>query len=259
LKAIFALAQAELQSTFGMQLVELPSREKADLKSRRQLASQGAKASGASSGSSKSWILVSILPEKYKKDPGIVTPTNAGGSKEAEASYIALYSFVISVIYLNNGVLPEAKLERYLKRVNAETYTTVGATEKVLARMVKEGYVEKRRDTSSGEENIEWVVGPRGKVEVGIKGVKGLVKGVYGFQGTEDDAEVEDEEEELDRKLRRSLGIREEAPRIIVDGGGAEGRDSDAEVEAEGSRKRGGGKGRPRKAAAREVQSDDDE
>jgi melanoma-associated antigen len=238
-----------------MQLVELPSREKADLKSRRQLATQGGKALGASS-SSKSWILVSTLPEKYKTDPGIVTPTNAGGSKEAEASYTALYSFVISVIYLNNGVLPEAKLERYLKRVNAETYTTVGATEKVLARMVKEGYVEKRRDTSNGEENIEWVVGPRGKVEVGIKGVAGLVKGVHGFQGAEDDAEVADEEAELDRKLRRSLGIKEQRPRIVVDGGGAaEGGDSDVEARPEEPRR----KGRPQKMPAREEESPDDD
>lgn len=241
-----------------MQLIELPGREKADLKSRRQLASQGAKVPGASS-SSKSWILVSTLPEKYKTDPRIVTPANAGGSKEAEASYTALYTFIISVIYLNNGVLPEAKLERYLKRVNAETYTTVGATEKVLARMVKEGYVDKRRDTSSGEENIEWVVGPRGKVEVGIKGVQGLVKGVYGFGGTEDDDNVQEEEEELDRKLRRSLGITEEGPRIVVDGEAAE-PDSGAEAEPEDSRRRGdGGRGRPRKAAARQDESDDDD
>jgi hypothetical protein len=219
-----------------MQLIELPSREKADLKSRRQLASQGAKALAATS---KSWILVSTLPKKYKTDLQVVTPTNAGGSREAEAGYTAFYSFVVSVIYLNNGTLPEAKLERYLKRVNAETYTTVGPTEKVLARMVKDGYVEKRRDTSNGEENIEWAVGPRGKVEVGITGVTGLVKGVYGFQGTEDGAQVDGEEEELDRKLKRSLGIKERGPVIVADGGDAEGRDGNAEPPAQDSRRGG--------------------
>jgi melanoma-associated antigen len=243
-----------------MQLVELPSRDKSDLKSRRQLASQGAKSASAGS-TNKSWVLVSTLPERYKRDPGIVTPTNAGGSKEAEASYTALYTFVISVIYLNNGILPEAKLDRYLKRVNAETFTSLGATEKLLARMAKEGYVEKRRDTSTGEENIEWVVGPRGKVEVGIKGVQGLVKGVYGFGGTGDqDMEEQDEEKELDRKLRRSLGIREEGPRIIVEDGGVDVGNDDAEAEPEEPRRRGGGaSGRSRRAATREIRSDDDE
>jgi melanoma-associated antigen len=242
-----------MQSKFGMQLVELPSREKADLKSRRQLAGQGAKALAAGS-SNKSWIVVSTLPEKYKRDPQIVTPTSAGGSRDAEASYTALYSFVVSIIYLNNGVLPEAKLERYLKRVNAEIYTTLGPTDKVLARMVKDGYVEKRRDTSNGEENVEWAAGPRGKVEVGIKGVKGLVKGVYGFQGTDDGAEVDGEEEELDQKLNKSLGIKERGPMIVVDGGGAEGGDGNAEPPPQEPRR----KGRPGKAPAREEDSGDD-
>ena len=244
-----------------MQLVELPSRDKSDLKSRRQLASQGAKSASAGS-TNKSWILASTLPERYKKDPGIVAPTNAGGSKEAEASYTALYTFVISIIYLNNGILPEAKLDRYLKRVNAETYTSLGATEKLLARMAKEGYVEKRRDTSTGEENIEWVVGPRGKVEVGINGVQGLVKGVYGFSGIGDhqDMEDKDEEKELDKKLRRSLGIREEGRRIIVEDVGAEVGNDDAEAEPEEPRRRGGGaRGQPRRAATREIRSDDEE
>ena len=246
-----------------MQLVELPGREKADLKSRRQLVNQGAKAAGANS-SSKSWILVSTLPTRYKTDRRIVTPTNAGGSQDAEASYTALYSFVTSVIYLNNGVLPDAKLERYLKRVNAETYTALGATEKLLARMVKEGYVERRRDTSTGEESIEWVVGPRGKVEVGTKGVMGLVKGVYGFLGADvgdddddDDgggrggggAEADEEEGELDRKLRRSLGIRAEGPRIVVNGTGeVDGGGSDADTQPEEPRRRG----RPKRAPMRE-------
>ena len=179
---------------------------------------------------------------------------------------------MVSVIYLNNGVLAEAKLERYLKRVNAETYTSVGATEKVLARMVREGYVEKRRDTSSGEECVEWVVGPRGKVEIGIKGVTGLVKGVYGFQGLgvgagEGDSEEvggdvdEEAEEELDRKLKRSLGIKETGPRIVVvDGGGAEGegRDGDAEAEPQARLEEPRRRGRPKRAPARDEQSDDD-
>ena len=269
-----------------MQLHELPSREKVDLKSRRQQhASQAAgtstkASSGAnSSSSSKSWILISTLPAPYKTNPIITTPTSAGGSHAAEASYTALYTFVVSVIYLNNGVLAEAKLERYLKRVNAETYTSVGATEKVLARMVREGYVEKRRDTSSGEECVEWVVGPRGKVEVGIKGVTGLVKGVYGFQGIgggeveEGEGEGgdidEEAEEELDRKLRRSLGIKETGPRIVVvDGGGgpgAERRDgdrdaeADAEAEAHARPEEARRRGRPRKVPTREERSDDDD
>jgi len=202
-KAVFAEAQRVLQGTFGMQLVELPSKEKTTLKDRRIQATQP-KTGGSSN---KSWILVSVLPKEYKTNPAIIQPSRAP-SVEAEAGYTAMYSFILALIYLNNNSLPEQKLERYLRRVNAETYTPFGSLEKLLQRMSRDGYVEKRRDTSSGEEIVEWVVGPRGKVEVGVNGVIGLVKSVYGYgvAGAEDGV-VKEEEEELNRKLSRSLGI----------------------------------------------------
>ena len=113
------------------------------------------------------------------------------------------------MILLNNGYLPENKLERYLKRANADQWTPILSTEKLLQKLVKEGYLEKRRDTSSGEEIIEWVVGPRGKIEVGERGVQGFVRAVYGGSGEED--------EELERKLERSLGL-QPPQRIVVEG-----------------------------------------
>lgn len=115
----------------------------------------------------------------------------------------------------------------------------MGTLEKVLTRMVKEGYLEKRRDTSSGEDLVEYVIGPRGKVEVGVRGVAGLVKSVYGFgavplgmdasaeDGDSDDDDsagqegrnnnnnnnnseprrlVKMEKDELEKRLARSLG-----------------------------------------------------
>jgi melanoma-associated antigen len=110
---------------------------------------------------------------------------------------------------LNNGSLPEAKLERYLKRANADQWTTILPTEKLLQKLGKEGYLEKRRDTSGGEEVIEWVVGPRGKIEVGETGVQGFVRAVYEGSGQDD--------EELGRKLERSLELQQQQS-IVVDG-----------------------------------------
>ena len=83
------------------------------------------------------------------------------------------------------------------------------STEKLLQKLAKEGYLEKRRDTSSGEEIIEWVVGPRGKIEVGERGVQGFVRAVYGRSGEDD--------EELERKLERSLGLQPQQ-HVVVDG-----------------------------------------
>lgn len=70
-----------------------------------------------------------------------------------------------------------------------------------------------------GEEVTEWFVGPRGKVEVGIRGVTGLVKSVYGhgavplFKRQDDESEeatafVKVEIDELNGKLSRSLGVK---------------------------------------------------
>ncbi|KIW15409.1 hypothetical protein PV08_05455 [Exophiala spinifera] len=233
-KTIFNSAQDILKDTFGMHLVELPSKEKTSLKDRRNQATQ---TKSNTSTSSKSWILVSVLPDKLKTNPAVVQPTKAP-SQETEATYTALYTFILSLIYLNNGALTDQKLNRYLKRVNMDTYTPFGALEKLLARMAREGYVEKRRDTTSGEEVIEWVSGPRGKVEVGAKGVAGLVRSVYGYgavplgmvagatatqpgrsrrgsgSGSDDEGDsgpqrlVKIEEDELNSKIKRSLGIR---------------------------------------------------
>lgn len=236
---VFAGTQVVLRDTFGMELEELPSKEKVGLKDRRTQATQTKSGAAAASSSSKSWILVSKLPTSLKTDPSLSRPTLAPNA-EIEASYTALYTFILSLIYLNNGVVADQKLERYLKRVNADTYTPVGNKEKLLQRMMKEGYIDKRRDTSSGEEVIEWVPGPRGKVEVGVQGVVGLVRTVYGYgavelsrggnnnnrqrrrrneDGEEDEGNEEQdveevgrlvkiEEDELNSKLSRSLGIK---------------------------------------------------
>lgn len=79
-------------------------------------------------------------------------------------------------------------------------------TEELLKRLQREGYVVKIKEpTGAGDEDVYWMVGPRGKVEVGDEGVKGLTRAVYGELN-------EAEEEELDRRMERSLGIGREVP-----------------------------------------------
>lgn len=171
-------------------------------------------------------------------------PTRAP-SLHQESTYIALYTFLITLILLSSSEsLPEAKLERYLKRANADSWTPIGQTDKLLQRLVKEGYLVKTRDTSSGEEVVEYSVGPRGRVEVGKEGAMGLVRGMY--QGSD---MVEDE---LDRKLQRSLGTIDQVngnnaanPRVDDD------TQTQTQTQTNGTRRRG----RPR----RNRGSDDDD
>lgn len=122
-----------------------------------------------------------------------------------------MYTLLISLIVLSRGQLPDAKMERYLRRLGLEDNTPVRGyekTEKLLKRMERDGYIIRIKESAgNGEEDIYWVVGPRGKVEVGDKGVEGLVKMVY---NTETDGEGQ---KDLERRIARSLGIGESVAR----------------------------------------------
>ena len=227
-KRVFAAAQQQLRAIFGMELVELPAREKVTLQQKRaaqKSTSQGAKAP-------TQWILVSILPAQFR-DPAILPPVPAP-TAEAEGTYTGLYTLLVALIMLGGGQIPQAKLERYIRRLGIEDRTPVAGsekTEKLLKRLEREGYIREIREKAmQGEEDVSFIVGPRGKVEVGRVGVEGLVKAVYSLGERED-------EEELERRIARSLGVEEGVGRPP----GGEGRRKkerprqDAEEEGSGS------------------------
>ncbi|PLN81345.1 MAGE-domain-containing protein [Aspergillus taichungensis] len=217
-KAVFEGAQQELKKRFGMEMTELPGREKVTLTQRR--AAQ--KVERPSGNSNKSWILTSMLPSEYRTAE-ILTPARA----PLESTYTGIYTFLVAVILLNGGSLPEQKLDRYLSRVNADTYTPVDRTDRLLQRLCKEGYLVRTREMDGGEEIIEYIVGPRGKIEVGTGGVAGLVREVYGRQGAVDGGEegmtVAERiaNEDLEARLASSLGIKQAAKRQEDNGAGA--------------------------------------
>ena len=174
-----------------MTLTELPVKDKVTVAQKRA-------ARGAGASSSNAYVLTSTLPRALRAPP-ILAPPRAP-SASAEAGYVGLTTFVVSLIYLNHGQrISEGKLERHLKQSNGENYLLGEKTEKVLRRMEKEGYIVKVREREAGgEETVDWVVGPRGKVEVGERGVASLVKNVYGKR----DVEMS----ELEDRLEKSLG-----------------------------------------------------
>ncbi|OJJ36630.1 hypothetical protein ASPWEDRAFT_108469 [Aspergillus wentii DTO 134E9] len=202
-KGVFEAAQKVLRGKFGMQMVELPGKEKVTISQRR-----AAQKVEKPSSSNKTWIVTSTLPPKYRT-PEILPPTKA----PMESSLTGLYTFIIAVILLNGGSLPEAKLERYLKRTNSDTFTPVDRTDRFLQRLCKEGYLVRNREMDGGDEVIEYMVGPRGKVEVGPQGVAGLVREVFGRQDAVDDSSdltpaEQEKTEEFENRLARSLGIK---------------------------------------------------
>ena len=193
-KNIFEAAQEQLRTVFGMEMTELPQREKTTISQKRAAAR-----SSQSASSSKTYILTSTLPARYRR-PKVLQPAQIP-STAAESAYVGLTTFVVALIYLSpSNQLAENRLEKHLKRMNADNYVLSGEkTENVLKRMERDKYIIKVRERDNGgEETVDYVVGPRGRVEVAEKGVAGLVRTVYGKQ----DAEAE----ELDRRLVRSLG-----------------------------------------------------
>ena len=105
---------------------------------------------------------------------------------------------VIALIALGGGEMAEPKLKRHFQRLNADNRLGPEKTEEVLLRMEKSGYVVKRVENISADhdKNVSWLVGPRGKEEIGPQGVAGVVREVFGGST-----------EELERRLAGSLGI----------------------------------------------------
>jgi hypothetical protein len=206
-RRVFEQAQNQLRTKFGMEMVELPMKEKITMKDKRCRLSQVCRcldtntilAAQKIKGTSKppsSYILTTILPPHYRT-PEIMPPSIIG-SLDEEAAYTGLCTMVVAIIALSPGKsIPDSKLDRYLARLNANKNMPMDKTENVLKKMSTHGYITKVLDRSGDEETVDWVVGPRGKVEIGNKGVLGLVKEVYGNSGPED----------LQQRLTRSLGI----------------------------------------------------
>ncbi|KAJ5184697.1 MAGE protein [Penicillium cf. griseofulvum] len=242
-KLVFDQAQRELKQRFGMEMTELPAREKVTITQRR-----AAQKTEKPSSANKSWIVTSTLPLPYRSSD-ILIPTKAP-SLYTESTYTGLYSFIIALIVLNGGSLAEQKLDRYLTRTNADVATPVDRTDRLLQRLCKEGYIIKTREMDGGEEVIEYVLGPRGKIEVGTGGVAGLVRTVYGKNQGDHESLTQLQREDLEdfeAKLGRSLGIEPAAVRANgVDG--ASNVDGDARVNGNGDTPRSSG---PRRSSRR--------
>lgn len=72
-------------------------------------------------------------------------------------------------------------------------------TENVLAKLVRQGYLEKVVEKVDNQEDdtVTWCVGSRGRVEVPPQSIAGFVSEVYG----------QDQPEDFQKKLHKSLGL----------------------------------------------------
>ena len=239
-----------------MEMTELPQKDKVTISQKRTAARSGV----TSSTTSKAYILTSTLPARFRK-PNILPPPQIP-SPAAEASYVGLTTFVLALIYLSpSSSISESRLEKHMKRMNADNYVLHGEkTEKVLKRMEREQYIVKVKERDGGgEETIDYVIGPRGRVEVGERGVAGLVRKIY--------AKKDAEAEELERRLVRSLGdvvIEKKRPAPSEEAEGGDLQEPEPEQALPRGR-RGSEKqtkrssGRPTRARAQEEEDEDED
>lgn len=128
-------------------------------------------------------------------------PPSTIGNVENEAAYIGICCIIVSIIAMSaGGTLQDARLRHLLGKMNLETNTPVGKTEDLLNKMRAQGYLYRVEDKNEGDQTIDWYVGPRGKVELTAKGIRGLVLEVYGGE----DKAVRDD---VDKKVRKALGL----------------------------------------------------
>ncbi|CBY00575.1 hypothetical protein LEMA_P017050.1 [Plenodomus lingam JN3] len=229
-KEVFQQANTDLMEVFGMQMIELPKADRVTMRQKRGNVNifwtthemyanmtSAASASESQSKSSSMWVLQSILPEEYRI-PEIIGPSQPleEGTLNREDSYVGLYTM-------------ESSTARS-RRKNADQSTPIGNKDKTLAAMVKDGYIVKVKEAAPGQdETIDYIVGPRGKVEVGREGVACLIRVMYG---------ASEDAEELEKRIQRTLDVAE-----AYNGSGAA---LEAAVVAGSSQATGRKRGRPR-------------
>jgi melanoma-associated antigen len=132
----------------------------------------------------KSWVLMTTLPSEIRALPDLLD-----GADERDTTYQGFVTMIVSLIYLNAGVLQEGtfslvprlsleSLSRYLRYLSIEETTPLMSTDALLTRMAKQGYIEKIRDMVTGEPRFDYHLGPRGKIEVGKKGTMEFISRV---------------------------------------------------------------------------------
>ncbi|EPS44275.1 hypothetical protein H072_1736 [Dactylellina haptotyla CBS 200.50] len=257
-KAIFTEAEKALNLVFGFSMVEIPAvTERITLAQQRRHAQAEAQRGGAAAAAaatqatqqaqtetaaaaakkkkdaagSKSWQLVSTLPDKYR------LPLLHAPLLPDDQTILGIGSTIVAMVYLSNRAISEETLKRHLRKFNVEDRIPVegnrenGKMENIMAKLIREGYLVKLKDEviPGQEQTYTYVVGPRGKLELGRQGVTEFVRRVY--EGC--DGEVD---EGFERRVNRAIG-KDDGKEEKAQGG-------DNGEEEEGSGRGGAGAGR---------------
>ncbi|CAG8477269.1 29376_t:CDS:2 [Racocetra persica] len=183
-----------LRDIFGVDLVELPAKEK------KAVTSSGTTRRGGANkdkSSSKSYALQNILPQKLR-DTSLIQ-----WDRNGEQETMGLLTVILTLIHVNGRVLSDDQLRHYFRTLYLENNPKF-ESEKLLANFVKQGYLDKQKsgfaDSSSQapeREHVEYRWGPRAKIEMPEANLCDFIKSVYG-----DDAPPD-----IIKQIERASGI----------------------------------------------------
>ncbi|KAJ3106826.1 hypothetical protein HDU97_005538 [Phlyctochytrium planicorne] len=160
--AIFERAQTMLRRVFGMELVNLPVKEK----------NPKAAAGSQATGKSNSYILRSVLPSEETE--GWAIPQN-------DLPYHVLLCLALTLVYTSGQELAEDTLRKMLSKFEPYIADSLGSVKDLIDTFVKEGYLSKikvHRATSEFESfDVLW--GPRAKVEYSPESIVNFLSKVF--------------------------------------------------------------------------------
>ncbi|ORY03619.1 MAGE-domain-containing protein [Basidiobolus meristosporus CBS 931.73] len=169
---VFDKAQEKLRETFGMELVELPNKEKFNNGGRK----------GKDKQATKAYILRNILPVQE----GFI---NWGKDRKQ----MGLIMVILSLILVNNRVLSDDQLKHSLRRLSiceGVEHAEFGDIDQLVTQFIKQGYLDKSQvnhvDFSSQSNEIpsyEYRWGPRAKVELTEINVLNFITEIFGKKG----------------------------------------------------------------------------
>ncbi|KAJ3093165.1 hypothetical protein HK102_006081 [Quaeritorhiza haematococci] len=185
-------AQQILRDTVGMELVELPTREKRAANTGAARRAQTAKAEPAGS---KAYVLRTILPIEERE-----TMVEWGD----QAPHMILLCLILSLIYVNGRVLASDVLYNYLRHFNLSkdksSHPHFPDLDHELAVFVKNGYLDKAKIQGTENDYYEYKWGPRAKVEFPEENVVAFMLEMY--------ADANDSvREKLAKEIKRSAGL----------------------------------------------------
>ncbi|CAG8531069.1 1000_t:CDS:2 [Ambispora leptoticha] len=172
---IFEQAQDELRDIFGMEMVEMPSKEKKDFAGTG--AARRANANKGASTNCKSYALISILPQQMRNNDLI--------QWHDEEAMMGLLTVILSLIFVNGQTLSDDQLRSYTNRLHIRgEHECFGELDKTLMTFVKQGYLDRQKsglvDQVSEKEHFEYRWGPRAKVEFPENSIIQFIKTIYG-------------------------------------------------------------------------------